>query len=76
MTGKADPSIRDREVTLALVRQVQRETNQPAVVLLFMMSQGGNNAQEWHSKVGTHYDLPMVSYRDALWPEIKEGRMK
>jgi len=59
-----------------LVRQVLRETNQPAVLLLFTMNQEGANAQEWQAKVGQHYGLPMVSFRDALWPEIKEGPMK
>jgi lysophospholipase L1-like esterase len=58
------------------IRQVLREINQPAVLLLFTMNQDGVNAQEWQSKVGRHYGLPMVSYRDALWPEVKEGRMK
>jgi hypothetical protein len=59
-----------------LIRQVLREPNQPAVVLLFTMNQDGGNAQEWQSKVGRHYDLPMVSFRDALWPEIKARRTK
>ena len=72
-----DPNTQFAAETLeGLVRQVLRETNQPAVLLLFMMNQDGGNAQEWHSKVGRHYGLPMVSFRDALWPEIKEGRMK
>ena len=72
-----DPNTKDSAETLeGLVRQILKQPNQPAVVLLFMMSQGGNNAQEWHSKVGTHYGLPMVSYRDALWPEIKAERLK
>ena len=44
--------------------------------MLFMMSEGGHNSQEWHSKVGRHYRLPMVSMRDALWPEIEAGRAK
>jgi lysophospholipase L1-like esterase len=72
-----DPNTKDSAETLeGLVRQILKQPNQPAVVLLFMMSQGGNNAQEWHSKVGTHYGLPMISYRDALWPEIKAERLK
>jgi lysophospholipase L1-like esterase len=72
-----DPNTKDSAETLeGLVRQILRQPNQPAVVLLFMMSQGGNNAQEWHSKVGAHYGLPMISFRDALWPEIKAGRLK
>lgn len=59
-----------------LVRQILKQPNQPGVVMLFMMNKAGGNAQEWQSKVGKHYNLPMVSYRDALWPEIEAGRMK
>ena len=72
-----DPNTKDSAETLeGLVRQILKQPNQPAVVLLFMMSQGGNNAQEWHGKVGAHYGLPVVSFRDGLWPEIKAGRLK
>ncbi len=59
-----------------LIRQILRESNHPAIVLLFTMNQDGGNAQEWQAKVGRHYDLLMVSFRDALWPEIKAGRMR
>jgi len=64
------------ETLEGLVRQILRQPNQPAVMLLFMMHQGGGNAQEWQGKVGAHYGLPMVSFRDALWPEIQAGHMK
>ena len=72
-----DPNTQAAAETLeGLIRQILKETSQPAVLFLFTMHQDGGNAQEWHGKVGRHYDLPMVSFRDALWPEIKEGRMK
>ncbi len=64
------------ETLEGLLRQILREPNQPGVVLLFTMNKAGGNAQEWHAKVGRHYGLPMVSFRDALWPEIKEKRLK
>jgi len=64
------------ETLEGLVRQILNQANQPAVVLLFTMNQNGSNAQEWHGKVGMHYALPMISFRDALWPEIKAGRAK
>ena len=64
------------ELIEGLIRQILSEPNQPPVVLLFTMNQDGGNAQEWQAKVGRQYDLPMVSFRDALWPDIKEGRMK
>lgn len=59
-----------------LLRQILKQPQQPAVILLFTMAQGGGNAQEWQSKVGAHYGLPMVSFRDALWPEIEAGNMR
>lgn len=63
------------ETLEGVLRQVMKQKNQPAVVLLFMMHINGANAQEWFAKVGMHYGLPMISYRDALWPEIEAGRM-
>jgi lysophospholipase L1-like esterase len=63
------------ETLEGLVRQVLKQANRPGLMLLFTMNQAGGNAQEWQAKVGAHYALSMVSYRDALWPEIQAGRM-
>lgn len=72
-----DPSLEQGAETLeGLVRQALGQPNQPAVVQLFMMTDGGHNAQEWHGQVGAHYGLPRVSFRDALWPEMAAGRAK
>jgi lysophospholipase L1-like esterase len=71
--GDAQPSAETLE---GLIRQVLKQPQQPAMVLLFMMHRPGSNAQQWHSKVGQHYRLPMLSFRDAFWPEIQAGRMK
>jgi lysophospholipase L1-like esterase len=72
-----DPDTQFAAETLeGLVRQVLRQPQHPAMVLLFTMNKAGGNAQQWHSKIGQHYGLPMVSFRDALWPEIQAGRMK
>jgi len=59
-----------------VVRQILNSSSHPALILLFMMRKEGQNAQEWQSKVGDRYALPMLSYRDALWPEIQAGRLK
>ncbi|MEI2723198.1 MAG: glycoside hydrolase family 99-like domain-containing protein [Verrucomicrobiota bacterium] len=64
------------ETLEGLVRQILTLPNQPAAMLLFTMHNNGANAQEWHSKVGKHYGLPMASFRDALWPEIQAGRLQ
>jgi lysophospholipase L1-like esterase len=72
-----DPNSQDAAETLeGLTRQILKLPNQPAVMLLYTMNNAGGNAQEWHSKIGEHYGLPMVSFRDALWPEIEAQRMK
>jgi lysophospholipase L1-like esterase len=66
----------DGEAYEGLVRQVLAQPNQPAVILLFMMWERGGNDQEMQAKVGTHYNLPMISFRDAMWPEMAAGRLK
>ena len=63
------------ETLEGLIRQILKQSNRPAVVQLMMMHTGGGNAQEWHSKIGRHYNLPIISYRDALWPEIAAKRI-
>lgn len=57
-----------------VLRQILREPQQPAVVELFFMQRKGENAQETQHMLGRHYNLPMVSFRDAWWPEIYSGR--
>jgi lysophospholipase L1-like esterase len=59
-----------------LLRQILARPNAPAVVLLFMMFQNGGGDQKMQSEVGAHYNLPMVSVRDALMPEFSAGRIR
>lgn len=40
------------ETLEGLIRQVLKQPNQPAVVLMFMMNRQGGNAQEWHMSRG------------------------
>lgn len=59
-----------------VIRQILALPKKPAVMLMFfMLPSTGECAQEWQSKVGKHYGLPMVSYHDLLWPEIEAKRM-
>jgi lysophospholipase L1-like esterase len=71
---------RDEQATFdtyeGVVRQIAADPDQPAIVLLFMMHHIGTNAQGGQIEIGRRYQLPMISYRDALWPEISAGRMK
>jgi lysophospholipase L1-like esterase len=58
-----------------LVRKVLKSPAAPAVIALGMMNQKGANWQDQHLPVCKHYDIPYLSYRDALWPEIAAGRL-
>jgi lysophospholipase L1-like esterase len=66
----------DGEAYEGLVRQILAQPNSPALLLLFMMWERGGNDQEMQAKIGAYYGLPMVSFRDALWPEISAGRIR
>jgi hypothetical protein len=66
----------DADAFEGLVRQILAQPNFPAVLLLFMMWEKGGNDQEMQANVGAHYRLPMVSFRDALWPEMAAGHLK
>jgi len=63
------------ETLEGIIRQTLNSPNNPAVMLLFTMNLVGDNAQKWHSQVGKHYDIPMISYRDAVWPEVEAGKI-
>jgi len=59
----------------SLVRTVLEQDNQPAVILLFNVTEPGYTAQAHMKQIGEHYNLPMVSAADALTTEFEEGRM-
>lgn len=60
----------------ALVRTVLSQEQQPAVALYFTVIKSGHTCQEYMSKVGEAYGLPMVSLNNALSVEFDAGRMK
>lgn len=58
----------------SLVRKLLQSERQPAVILLFTTQENGTSMQETHRKVGDAYDLPMISYKNAILPEIDAGK--
>ena len=56
-----------------LVRRLLTSESNPAVILLFTTQEDGTSFQDTHSKTGKAYDLPMISYKNAVLPEIKAG---
>lgn len=65
--------LRDLQSYDSLVRRILEQEQQPAVILLFMTQENGTSLYETHKKIGEAYDLPMISYRNAVMPEIKNG---
>ncbi|MDD5053131.1 MAG: SGNH/GDSL hydrolase family protein [Sulfuricurvum sp.] len=58
-----------------VVRQILKAPQHPAVMLLFMTTNAGVNSQDFKIPVGIKYELPMVNYHDAVWPEVQAGRL-
>lgn len=63
----------------SLVRKILTLPNQPAVVLLFSVFAYDWNLQDRLGPIGKHYELPMVSIKDAVSPQFclkkNEGRV-
>jgi hypothetical protein len=59
-----------------LIRQCLNYNSDVPVVLIFFARGDGTNVQSSHIDVGLHYSLPMISYRDVVWPIIEQDRDK
>ncbi|MGN0647818.1 MAG: SGNH/GDSL hydrolase family protein [Oscillospiraceae bacterium] len=57
----------------SLVRKILNAENNPAVILMFMCQENNTTLAETHRKIGEAYDLPMLSYQQAVMPEIEKG---
>jgi len=60
----------------SLVCKLLESESQPAVILIFTLTQNGYNAQEHMQKIGKHYNLGMISIKDAVWPAMQQGTLK
>lgn len=60
----------------SLVRKLLESDSQPAVILIFTVLEGGYSSQAHMQTIGKHYDLGMISVKDAIWPQIQKGAMK
>lgn len=57
----------------SLVRKILNAENHPAVILLFMCQENNTTLAQTHMQIGEAYDLPMISYQQAVMPEIENG---
>jgi hypothetical protein len=74
-------SVNDSDKTMnkysydSLVRKILSADNDPAVILLFTTQEDGTSLQDVHKEIGFAYDLPMISYHDAVYPEVAAGTL-
>lgn len=59
----------------SLVRKCLAAENAPAVILIEMTMEDGTCPQNVHSQIGEAYDLPVISYHDAVLPEVEAGNI-
>ena len=59
----------------SLVRKCLSYESQPAVILVEMTMEDGTCPQEVHTQIAEHYDIPVISYHDAVLPEIQAGNL-
>lgn len=75
-------SVNDTDKTMnkysydSLVRKILSHSSNPAVILLFTTMEDGTSLQDVHKEIGAAYDLPMLSYHDAVYPEVAAGTLK
>ena len=74
-------SVNDTDKTMnkysydSLVRKILSHESNPAVILLFTTQDNGGSLQDVHKEIGKAYDLPMISYREAVYPEVEAGTL-
>ena len=57
----------------SLIRKCLAAPTDPAVVLVEMTLEGGGNCQSAHLAAAEAYGVPVLSYHDAVTPEIEAG---
>lgn len=59
----------------SMVRRLLQEDNDIAVVLLMSIAESGHTAQDYMKNIAEHYQLPVISYADALTYMFENGKM-
>lgn len=59
----------------SLVLDILNSKNKPAVILLFSVFKDHGNLQDRLKPIGVAYDLPMISIKDALVPDLTSGKI-
>ncbi len=66
-----------QETYEGLIRKTYGDSSKPAVLLMNNVRyDDGGSAEEIHLEIAKRYELPMVSMRSTIWPEVVSGRIE
>lgn len=57
----------------SLLRTIWNYETKPAIITIATVQENGTSFQQYHSEIVKKYDLPMISYGDAILSVIKKG---
>lgn len=60
----------------SLIRRILAVKKNPALIEIFMSDCNFNNVQEQQIEIGKRYNLPMISFRNAIYQEIKANKLE
>lgn len=60
----------------SLLRKIWNSESKPAIVCIGMTHDSGDSFQNYHYDIAKSYDLPFISYRNAILDVIKNGHIK
>ena len=65
-----------KETYEGLIRTILKSEEAPALLLMNNVRyDDGVNAEEMHQEIAKAYELPMVSMKRTIWPEVESGRI-
>lgn len=64
-----------QEGSEGLLRQALHCTSEPGIIMLGMMNRWGDNVQEKHLPLASHYDIPFISLRNLCESRITSGQL-
>ena len=67
---------RDVDSYDSLLRKIWGSDSKPAIVCIGMTQENGTSVQNYHYDIAKSYDLPFISYRNAILDVINKGYIK
>lgn len=73
--NETDTDSRTRETYENCIRRILSKGEDIALIMLFTVKQSGENNQAAQAEIGSAYGLPMISYKDGVYPLVEDGTL-